>query len=56
MEKIFDLAEMRVAADFRWRDDTHYITEGVTPNLTAEVYSEWLEKVIDDIIERREVS
>lgn len=48
MEKIFserDREIMSIAADFRWRDDNHYMTLGVTPNLTAEVYSDWLDKI-----------
>jgi len=40
-----DLAEMRRAADFRWRSEKTFVTEGITPNLTATVYAEWLEKI-----------
>ena len=40
-----DKAEMRVASDFRWRSEKTFITEGVTQNLTAEVFDDWLNKI-----------
>jgi hypothetical protein len=38
--------EMYIAAGFRWRSEKTFVTEGITPNLTATVYAEWLEKIL----------
>jgi len=50
MEKIFTEGEkrvMKIASDFRWSDERHFTTEGITPQLVVTVYDEWLEKILD---------
>jgi len=48
-----ELSDMERAADFRWINEDESLTLGITPNLLAVIHCEWLDKIIDKIIEGR---
>lgn len=44
---------MAVSADFRWMPENRYMTPGITESLVPMTLCDWLDSVIDNIIERR---
>jgi hypothetical protein len=53
-ESIFDYGDvgvMQIASDFRFLPNDEHITHGITPNLIAETFGDWLDNVIDNVKE-----